>query len=229
MTLPALQAVLFDMDGTLVSSEELWFESEKDLCAELGGVWTQADQAMALGGPVERMAALLLRRAGREDVTVHEVSLRIFADMERRLRTEPVRWMPGARELLDAVRAAGIPCALVTASVRSLADAVLDSIGHGLFDTTVAGDEVVEVKPAPEAYLVAAERLGVEPRRCVVLEDSPTGVRAGEAAGCVVVAVPSLGTVEPAPTRTVVRSLELVTVGRLRDLVVASVQDEPVR
>ncbi|WP_231122060.1 HAD family hydrolase [Motilibacter peucedani] len=216
--------MFFDMDGTLVSSEELWFESELAICSELGGVWTEADQEAALGGQLTTTAAMLLARAGRDDMGVDEVAQWMLTDMERRLRTSPVHWMPGARELLESVRAAGVPCALVTASYRSLADAVLDAVGHDRFDTTVAGDEVPNMKPAPDAYLEAARRLGVDPRGCVVIEDSPTGVRAGEAAGCAVLAVPSLGSVEPAPTRTLVGSLEQVDLDFLRGLV-----DAPLR
>jgi beta-phosphoglucomutase-like phosphatase (HAD superfamily) len=107
-----------------------------------------------------------------------------------------------------------------------LVDAVLDGIGdadHGWFVTSVAGDEVAHTKPAPDPYLAAAERLAADPARCVVLEDSPTGVTAGEAAGCAVVAVPSLRPIEPAEHRLVVSSLADVDVATLRALVLARV------
>ncbi len=128
--------------------------------------------------------------------------------------------MPGAGELLAALAAEGVPMALVSSSYRVLVDAVLAQ-GVGPFALTLAGDEVVHGKPHPEPYLTAAARLGVDPARCVVLEDSPSGAAAGEAAGCAVVAVPSLPEVEfaPQPRRLVVTSLVQVAVADLRALV----------
>jgi beta-phosphoglucomutase-like phosphatase (HAD superfamily) len=96
---------------------------------------------------------------------------------------------------------------------------VLDAVGREHFAVTVAGDEVTRTKPDPEPYLTAAARLGAEPRRCVVLEDSPSGLAAAEAAGCVTVAVPSLVPVPPAPGRTVVSSLRELDLSRLAALV----------
>ncbi|RZS80057.1 HAD superfamily hydrolase (TIGR01509 family)/HAD superfamily hydrolase (TIGR01549 family) [Motilibacter rhizosphaerae] len=213
-----LQAVFFDMDGTLVHTESTWLDAEIAVAEQLGGTWTPEDQAAHVGGPLPKVGASILRSAGRDDLTPDEVGELLNAEVERLLRTGPVHWMPGAKELLDEVLAAGVPVALVSASYRRLVDAVLAAVGDA-FTTTVAGDEVAELKPAPHAYLEAARRLGVEPARCVVLEDSPTGVRAGEAAGCPVVAVPSVAPVEPAPGRTVVTSLEQVDLDRLRRLV----------
>ena len=128
--------------------------------------------------------------------------------------------MPGAGELLASLRAAGVPVALVSSSFRGLVDAVLDQ-GVGPFELTLAGDEVCDAKPHPEPYLTAARRLGVPAARCVVIEDSPSGVAAAEAAGCAVLAVPSVPGVvfDPAPRRRVVRSLTGVTVADLRALV----------
>lgn len=214
-----LQAVFFDMDGTLVRSEHLWLEAEIAVCAELGGVWTAADQELTVGGPLPKLAAAILARVGRDDLSVEQVGAMVNADMERRLASSPVAWMPGAQRLLAQVRAAGVPCALVSASFRNLVDAVLDAVGRELFDTTVAGDEVQHAKPAPDAYVLAAHRLGVDADSAVVLEDSPTGVRAGEAAGCVVVAIPSVVPIAAEATRTVVASLEEVDLALLRTLV----------
>jgi HAD superfamily hydrolase (TIGR01509 family) len=126
--------------------------------------------------------------------------------------------MPGASELLDALRDEGVPVALVTSSLRPIADAVLKSVGRERFDLVVTADDVTRTKPDPEPYLTAARRLGAEPVRCVVLEDSPNGVAAATAAGCAVVAVPSLLPVEQAPGRLVVTSLTDVGVADLRAL-----------
>jgi HAD superfamily hydrolase (TIGR01509 family) len=128
----------------------------------------------------------------------------------------------GVRELLAAVDDAGVPQALVSSSYRVLVDAVLRH-GFGPFATTLTGDEVGHGKPHPEPYLTAAARLGVEPRACVVLEDSAAGVLSGEAAGCAVVAVPSVPGVSVLETpRTLVRrSLAEVDVPLLQALVVS--------
>jgi HAD superfamily hydrolase (TIGR01509 family) len=101
-----------------------------------------------------------------------------------------LEWRPGARELLTAVRAAGLPTALVTATRRLLVDVVLDTLDRANFDAVVCGDEVSRAKPDPTPYRAAARALGADPRVCVAIEDSPTGVTSARAAGCVVVAVP---------------------------------------
>jgi HAD superfamily hydrolase (TIGR01509 family) len=103
-----------------------------------------------------------------------------------------VPWRPGARELLAELGARGIPCALVTMSWTRFAVAVVEALPAGSFAAVVAGDDVTHGKPHPEPYLTGAARLGVDPSRCVAIEDSPTGVRSASAAGCVVVAVPNV-------------------------------------
>ncbi len=122
----------------------------------------------------------------------------------------------GALELVTAVRAAGLPLALVSSSIRAHMTAVLTALPTLRFDVTVAGDEVTQLKPNPEPYLTACARLGVDPRRCVVLEDSPPGVAAGTAAGCQVIAVPSAAPIAAAPGRLIVESLDEVDLDVLR-------------
>src|SRR4051794_24661149 len=207
------------MDGTLVHSEETWLEAEIAVTASLGGTWTPADQARNVGGPIDKVARCMLEVAGRDDVPAERVAQLLNSEVEERLRTGPVHWMAGAKALLDEVNDAGVPCALVSASYRRLVDAVLAAVGAEHFAFSIAGDEVESLKPAPDAYLLAAERLGVPIEQCVVLEDSPTGVRAGEASGAVVVAIPSVAPIDPAPTRTIVTSLEDVDLAYLRRLV----------
>ena len=201
----ALQAVLFDMDGLLVDTEHTWFVAEADVMRRLGGVWTAADQAAMVGGPMERMTAYMSERVG--GVIAPDAIADLVNQTMLDLLAHGADHRPGAERLLDALVAADVPCALVSASHRPLVDAVLASVGGDHFAVTIAGDEVARTKPHPDPYLLAAERLGVDPRRCVVLEDSPTGIAAAEAAGCVVVAVPFMVPIEPAPTRHVVGSL----------------------
>jgi HAD superfamily hydrolase (TIGR01509 family) len=124
---------------------------------------------------------------------------------------------PGARELLAEVAAAGLPYALVTSSQRAFAEAVLAGTGFR-FPVVVCGEDVPATKPDPAPYLLAAKLLDVEPARCTALEDSPNGVASATAAGCLVVAVPSIAGIPPAPGRLVVASLSDVTLSTLRTL-----------
>jgi HAD superfamily hydrolase (TIGR01509 family) len=127
---------------------------------------------------------------------------------------------PGAAALLAALDAAGVPYALVTASSRAIMDAVLKVTGL-TFAVTVCGEDVRRAKPDPEPYLLAAARLGVPPAGCVVLEDSPTGIAAARAAGCRVIAVPSVP-VPPSPGLITVKSLSEVGFDLLERLATGS-------
>ncbi|NRQ30465.1 HAD family phosphatase [Nonomuraea sp. NN258] len=214
-----MEAVFYDMDGLLVDSEKVWLEIETGVMARLGGVWTPEHQTHLVGGSMERTVGYMLAVSGA-DVAPEAVREWMIDGMVARL-TEGVHVMPGAVELLDALRAEGVPVGLVTSSLKEIADAVLKWVGRDRFDVIITADDVTHTKPDPEPYLTAASVLGVEPVRCVVLEDSPNGVAAATAAGCAVVAVPSLLPIEPAPGRLVVSSLTEVGVPDLRALVTA--------
>jgi HAD superfamily hydrolase (TIGR01509 family) len=201
----ASTAVLFDMDGLLIDSEPLWLEAETAVMARLGADWTQQDQAQLIGGSLERTVRYLLSKATRP-VPPDVVGEWLMSDIAERVRRGGVPVQPGARELLASVKAAGLPRALVTSSERDFMDAVLASTGMR-FDVLVCADDVTATKPDPEPYLLAAKLVGVHPADCFALEDSPNGVAAAEAAGCQVIAVPSLVPITPAPGRTMVRSL----------------------
>ena len=214
-----LAAVLFDMDGLLVSTESTWFAVETEIMAGLGVPWGPQHQAALVGGPLRNSAEYMLRVAGRPDLAVEELESALLAGMVEHLRRGPVDWMPGAQALLREVAAAGVPAALVSSSFRVVVDAVLDAVGREPFAVTVSADDVARTKPHPDPYLAAAGALGVEPRDCVVLEDSATGAAAGRAAGCVVVAVPSVIPVDPAGVDAVVGSLTEVDLAWLGALV----------
>ena len=186
----ALRAVLFDMDGLLVDSEPLWFEAERSVMARLGGPWTPADQVALIGGSLAHSVAYMRARAVRpaEPEQIGRWLLDGMADLVAR---NGVRLMPGAAGLLAELAAAGIRCALVTSAQRQIMDAVIDSTGL-TFAVTICAEDVRRGKPDPEPYLRAAALLGEAPARCVVLEDSPRGVAAAQAAGCPVIAVPSV-------------------------------------
>jgi HAD superfamily hydrolase (TIGR01509 family) len=208
--------VLFDMDGLLVDTEPLWFETEADVMARLGAPWTKQDQEQLLGGSMDNTVGYLLARATRP-VPPADVARWMTEGMLRRAAEGRVVVRPGARELLNEVAATGIPYALVTGSQRPFTDAVLASTGFR-FPVTVTGDDVARTKPDPEPYLLAAKLLDADPEQCVALEDSPNGVASATGAGCLVVAVPTLLAIPPAPRRLVVPSLSGITLATLRAL-----------
>jgi HAD superfamily hydrolase (TIGR01509 family) len=210
-------AVLFDMDGLLIDSEPLWLEAETAVIRRLGGQpWTPADQQQLLGGSLDRTVRYLRAKASVPQ-PLDVIGEWLMVEMEELVKARGVQLRPGAAALLDAVRAAGLPHALVTSSERGFMDVVLASTGLA-FDVTVCAADVTRTKPDPEPYLLAAKLLGTEPESCTVLEDSPNGVAAAEAAGCLLVAVPSLTPIPPAPGRVVAGSLTEITLAALRRL-----------
>ena len=151
------------MDGLLVDSEPLWFVVEREIAERLGAPWGEADQEALIGGSLERTVSWLLAKAngpataGREDVARW-----LVAGMARLVLARGLPLQPGAARLLAALDAAGVPCALVTASSRAIMDAVLKVTGLS-FGVTVCGEDVQRGKPDPEPYLRAAALLGVRP------------------------------------------------------------------
>ncbi|PZT69895.1 HAD family phosphatase [Streptomyces sp. SW4] len=212
----ALQAVLLDMDGTLVDTEGFWWDVEVEVFASLGYTLDESWRHVVVGGPMSRSAGFLIEATGA-DITLAELSVLLNEGFEQRIeRALPL--MPGAVRLLAELYEHQIPTALVSASHRRIIDRVLTRLGAHHFSLTVGGDEVPRTKPHPDPYLAAAAGLGVDPTRCAVVEDTATGVAAAEAAGCHVVAVPSVAPITPAPRRTVVSSLEEVDLPFLRGL-----------
>ncbi|MFJ8930856.1 MULTISPECIES: HAD family phosphatase [unclassified Streptomyces] len=211
-----LQAVLLDMDGTLVDTEGFWWDAEVAVFAELGHALHDSWRHVVVGGPMTRSAGFLIEATGA-DITLPELTVLLNDGFEKRI-SNSLPLMPGAARLLAELAAHDVPAALVSASHRRIIDRVLDSLGPANFRLTIAGDEVSRTKPHPDPYLLAAAGLGAEPARCAVIEDTATGVTSAEAAGCQVVAVPSVSPIEPAPRRTVVRSLEHVNVPFLQGL-----------
>ncbi|MCS0636122.1 HAD family phosphatase [Streptomyces sp. LP05-1] len=213
----ALQAVFLDMDGTLVDTEGFWWDAEVEVFAELGHTLDESWRDVVVGGPMTRSAGYLIEATGA-DVGLAELTVLLNDRFEERIGSG-VPLMPGAERLLTELAAHRVPTALVSASHRRIIDKVLASLGHDRFSVTVAGDEVERTKPHPDPYLLAARSVGADPLRCAVIEDTATGVAAAEAAGCRVVAVPSVAPIPPAPGRTVVRSLDQVDLGFLRTLI----------
>jgi HAD superfamily hydrolase (TIGR01509 family) len=183
----ALRGVLWDLDGTVVDSEPAWLAAETALVRRYGGAWSKA-QAIELVGSDLRHTAAVLQRAGVELEPMELIATLIDFVAERVVATRP--WRPGILSVLAECAQAGLACALVSMSWRRFTTAVADLV-PGVFSVIVSGDEVTRGKPEPEAYLVAAARLGLEPADCIALEDSPTGVAAALNAGIATVAVPN--------------------------------------
>ncbi|GHD96158.1 HAD family hydrolase [Streptomyces naganishii] len=212
----ALQAVLLDMDGTLVDSEGFWWDVEVEVFASLGHRLDESWRHVVVGGPMTRSAGFLIEATGAS-ITLGELTVLLNQGFEERIESA-LPLMPGAARLLAELAEHEIPTALVSASHRRIIDRVLLSLGPHHFSLSVAGDEVARTKPHPDPYLLAASGLGVDPARCAVVEDTATGVAAAEAAGCRVIAVPSVAPIAPTPRRTVVTSLQEVDVPFLHGL-----------
>ncbi|MHA7238758.1 HAD family hydrolase [Arthrobacter sp. TMS1-12-1] len=199
-----LRGVLWDMDGTIVDTEPYWIRAETELVEAHGGTWTD-EQATALVGQALTFSAGQLQQAGVDlgirDIIDH-LTGRVAADVAR-----AVPWRPGARELLAALHAEGIPCAMVTMSETLLASAVADQLPAGTFSHLVTGDRVSAGKPDPEAYqlgfdLLAADHPGLRKDDVVAIEDSLPGVTAALAAGLTTLAVPHFVALPPDARRT---------------------------
>ena len=209
-----LQAVLWDMDGTLIDTEPYWMAAEADLVTSFGGSWSD-QQAHALVGAALPDAAKVLQLAGVR-LSVREIIDSLAAEVIRGLRTELV-WRPGALQLLSALSAAGIPQALVTMSERSIVNDFMAQLPGDYFDVSVAGDEVLRGKPYPDPYLRGLELLGekfecrLEAARCVGFEDSLPGITAASGAGLHAVLVPNATDPGQGPWRRL-ESLQDVTV-----------------
>lgn len=186
--LPGLAAVLWDMDGTLVDTEPYWMTAEGRLVESFGGIWTH-EMALGLVGSGLEDGARVLQSAGvrmPEEQIVQWLTNQVMDG----LADGPIPFRPGARELLQGLKDAGIPTALVTMSRRRMAEVIVDRIGFDAFDIVLGGDDVTRPKPFPDPYLQACEALEVEPAQAVAIEDSVNGLRSAVASGAVSLGVP---------------------------------------
>ncbi|HEX9998922.1 MAG TPA: HAD family phosphatase, partial [Actinoplanes sp.] len=167
--------MLFDMDGTLVDSEKVWDIALHELAVRAGGELSRSARHAMIGSSMATSMRILRDDLGQperpEAPDVDWLTGRVFE-----LFAAGLVWRPGALELLRAVRAAGLPTALVTSTGRKLVEVALETLGRDNFDVVVCGDEVVMPKPDPEPYRTAAAMIGVPIEECIAIEDSPTGV-----------------------------------------------------
>lgn len=184
-----LSAVLWDMDGTLVDTEPYWIEVEFALVAEFGGTWSM-EHALNLVGNDLLVSGAYIREHGGVDLSPEQIVDRLLDGVVARVR-ESVPWRPGAVELLAALVEAEVPCGLVTMSWQRFVEPILEVLPPHTFSSVVTGDRVELGKPHPEPYLLAAAELGVDPADCIAIEDSNTGAKSAESAGCTVLVVPN--------------------------------------
>jgi HAD superfamily hydrolase (TIGR01509 family) len=184
-----IEAVIFDLDGVLLDSEQAWDEAREQLAKERGGRWHQKAQRDMMG-----MSSPEWSRYMHEVIGLPEPPEEISREVVERLATlyrQHLPVLPGAREAVERL-AARWPLGLASSSNRELIDLALELLGvKHLFEATVSSEEVARGKPAPDVYLEAARRLGVDPTHAAAIEDSENGIRAAKAAGMCVLAIPN--------------------------------------
>ncbi len=183
-----IEAIVFDMDGLLVDSEPYWEQARQQLAAEVGQAWTIDDQQAVMGSSTSGWSRYLIQRL-KLDISQQAVEERIIQKMLEFYR-QKIPYLPGAVEAVN-LAVQHYPTGLASGSQHSLLEAVLnDAAMRDKFQVVVAADTLPHGKPAPDVYLEAARRLGIEASHCVCLEDSQNGILAGKAAGMKVIAVP---------------------------------------
>ncbi|GEK85979.1 HAD family hydrolase [Microbacterium aerolatum] len=210
------QAVLWDMDGTLVDTEPYWMAAETALVESFGGTWSH-EQAIQLVGNGLLDSARMLRDAG-VDMAPDAIVAHLTEEVRTALATQGVPFRPGARELLRDLQAAGIRTALVTMSLRRMARSVVDLMDFDAFEHIVAGDDAEHPKPHPAPYLQAADLLGIDIADALVIEDSVTGLRSGLASGAVALGVPHMIPLDDAGAHALWPTLEGRTAGDIADV-----------
>ncbi len=209
-------AVLWDMDGTLVDTEPYWIEAEYDLIGAHGGTWSH-EHALNLVGSDLLDSGRYIREHSGIALEPSEIVEELLDRVERRMG-DLVPWREGAVELLAALRADDVPCALVTMSYRRFVLPMLAELPEDTFAAVVTGDGVSQGKPHPEPYLKAAALLRVAPQDCLAIEDSNTGARSARTAGCTVLVVPNHVPVLPGDGRLVRDSLVGLSLAELQAL-----------
>ncbi|MCD9198038.1 HAD family hydrolase [Aeromicrobium wangtongii] len=206
-------AVLWDLDGTIVDTEPLWMAAEHALAERHGKIWTEED-ALELVGNSLIVSGEYIRTKLEIDMTAEAIVEYLVDSLVASLR-EHIDWRPGARELIAALAAEGVPQALVTMSYTAIAEPIAAALP---FAAVVTGDTVSRPKPYPDPYLLAAEKLGVDASDCLAIEDSRTGAASATAAGCDVLVVPHFVTVPEAERRVLLPTLAGLTPGHLDSL-----------
>ena len=204
------------MDGLFVDSEPLWFESESEVTASFGYVWSDEDQVACLGGPLSRVGEYMFEKCGQVESPTFFTNTLIEIQTAKLRGKTPL--MPGASELLLQLQSHDIATGLVSASPRNIVNAVLENLGGNPFPFSISSDDVINTKPHPDAYLLAAKKAGAEISRCLIFEDSLTGVSAAKSSGAWLIAVPHLVVVPKEPRVRSIKSLKQISYDKLQEL-----------
>ena len=183
-----MRALLIDMDGTLVETETRWWQAEIDVMQKHGSTWDVVDQNLAIGGPLSAVVDYMANKSKAEAESIYQ---ELVDSMYKSFTEVAPELQPGWSDILNQAKKSDLQIALVTASNRLLAEALLKSSNlEKHFDVVVASDDLPRTKPHPDPYLHAAKLLGVEVLDCLVFEDSNTGVTSSLAAKMPTIALP---------------------------------------
>lgn len=209
------QALLWDMDGTIVDTEPYWITAENELAALFGASWSAEDGLDVVGQGLPYTALRMQERGVELDIhdIIEALTTRVLEQLD-----QGVPWRPGALDLLTNAQDAGYPQALVTMSIRRMAIKIAEIVPGQPFSAIVSGSDVSHSKPDPEAYDLAAQNLGVSITHCVALEDSVAGCTSAYTAGAFTLGVPHMVSLEAAPCHVLLPTLHGVTVTTIEQL-----------
>jgi HAD superfamily hydrolase (TIGR01509 family) len=217
-------AVIFDLDGVLIDSESIWSQARRELALERGGRWPPGTERAMMGMSSREWSRYMHDELG-VPMPPEEISAAVVERLDRLYR-ERLPLIPGAREAVAAL-AERWPLGLASSANRPIIELVLALGGmERFFAVVVSSEEVPHGKPAPDVYLEAARRLGVDPHRCVAVEDSTNGLRAAAAAGMAVIAVPNRD-YPPEPEALQLAAAVLDSLDRLRPELIDRVVGSP--
>lgn len=211
---PVLQAVLWDLDGTIVQSESLWAIAETEILKQYGLELTDEIRSQMIGSGLWS-AAEIFRKAGIP-LSADEIVESWSSRMVELYHEQGAVWKPGALELLKKLKDSGIPNVLVTMSTEKIARAVIELMPENFFDEIVTGCKDLPAKPKPDPYLLGAEKLGVPIENCIAVEDSQTGLRSAVASGAVAIGVEDRIKLDQLPAHIYLSSLEEIQVETLQ-------------
>lgn len=209
-----MRALLIDMDGTLIETESRWWVAERRVMEMHGSTWEEDDQNQAIGGPLMKVVEYMGAKA---NVKAEIIFKQIVDEMLDSFSKHKTELLPGWENIIKHARKQGLKIALVTASNKVLADALLiNNSFENYFDLVITSDDVVDTKPHPEPYLSAAKQFGLDVLDCLAFEDSNTGITSSLGAGIPTIALPDRVLLDSRRGMRILNSLEGLTLDDLK-------------